>query len=80
MNKAMERTMRESSDTKEQSVIYYIETPKEIFWSPRKMNVTWKHIEFLYRDKARAKEMPEDKFFAMLKGSTKKPYELDDEA
>ena len=59
-----------------QDKIYFIETPKEIYWSPRKLDVAYKHIEFLYRDKAKAKELPEDKFKSYQNRSKKKLVRL----
>lgn len=43
-------------------IVHLVETPREIFWSNRKLTAQWKHIDFLYKDKARYKEMTEDKF------------------
>lgn len=51
--------------------VYFIETPRELYWSRRKLDVTYKHVEFLYRDKAKSKQMDEDRFKA-YKGKSKK--------
>jgi len=61
---------------KHQDTIYYIETPREIWWSKRKMDVTFKHVEMLYKDKARSKQAEEDKFKRYIKKVDKKIYEL----
>ena len=42
---------------KECSKIYLVETPKDVFWSERKMDAQYKHIEFFWRNKAKYKEM-----------------------
>jgi hypothetical protein len=53
-------------------MIFLIETPREVFWSPSKMDRDFKHaVEFLYRDKARAKQMTPRQFDKFKKQAPK---------
>lgn len=61
------------------TTVYSVETPKEVFWSNRKMTAQWKHLEFLYRDRARYKEMTEDQFDRYKSSSKKKFIHLTEE-
>jgi hypothetical protein len=57
--------------------VYLIETKKEIFWSNRKLDRDWKHAtEFLYRDRAKAKEITEERFKKLKNNTPKKLYEI----
>jgi len=60
----------------ESSKVYMVETPKEIFWSKMKMDRDYKHIEYLYRDKARAKEMTEERFKKYRNNTSKQFWEI----
>jgi hypothetical protein len=63
------------------SNVYTIETKGEVFWSKRKMDRDWKHAtEYLYRDKARAKELTQAQFEKFKKNTSKKFYEIVEEA
>lgn len=62
----------------DKSMTYYIETPREIFWSFSKMDATYKHIDFLYRDRAKFKEMKSDRFKSYLKNTPKNSYQIKD--
>lgn len=56
--------------------VYIIETPKEVFWSYKKMDTTYKHVEYLYRDKAKYREL-EGARWKKFKSQTKKSiYEI----
>ena len=59
-------------------MIYVVETPRELFWSNRKINAQWKHIEFLYKDKARYKEFTEDKWSDYASKANKKLIQLEE--
>lgn len=60
-------------------MIYMIETKKEVFWANRKMDRDYRHAtEFLYRDKARTKEMPEARFKKFRNNSPKTFHEIVD--
>ena len=56
--------------------VYIVETSDEIFWSKRKMDVTHQHVKYLYRDKARYKQMDEDKFTKYIENTNKKAIKL----
>jgi len=60
------------------TTVYLIETPKEIFWSHRKLDAQYKHLDFLYKDRARYKEMAEEKFNNYVKHSGKKIIKLEE--
>jgi hypothetical protein len=57
-------------------MIYLIETPKEIFWSDSKIDTIYRHVEFLYRDRAFYKEMDERRFSNLKKNTSKKVYRI----
>lgn len=62
-------------------MIYLIETKQEVFWSKRKMDRDYKHAtEFLYRDKARAKQMSPKQFDRFKRNTAKKLYEIVEES
>lgn len=71
-------TTNVSINQEDKSMTYYIETPKEIFWSYSKLDATYRHVEFLYRDRAKFKEMKSDRFRSYLKNTPKKAYEIKD--
>ena len=56
--------------------IYVVETPEEIFWSKRKMDTQYKHMEFLWRDRARYKEISEFKWGRLSATTKKKVWEI----
>jgi hypothetical protein len=56
--------------------VYVIETPSNIWWSKRKLTAQYKHVSFLWRDKARYKEMVASKFDRLVSRTTKKVEEL----
>jgi hypothetical protein len=62
-----------------EDMIYLVETPKEIFWSKRKMDTHAKHIEFLFRDKARYKVQKESLFQRYIRGTDKRVVKLEEE-
>ena len=43
-------------------MIYLIETPKDIFYSNEKIDTQYEHVEYLWRDKARYREMSDQQF------------------
>jgi predicted metal-binding protein len=60
--------------------MYLIETRENVFFSPRKMNRDYEHaLKFLFRDRARAKEMEEEAFKKYKEKSLKKFIELEGE-
>lgn len=62
-------------------MIYLIETKQEVFWSKRKMDRDYKHAtEFLYRDRAKAKEMQPKQFERFKRNTSKKLYEIVEES
>lgn len=62
-------------------MIYIIDTKDAIFWSRRKMDRDFKHAcEFLYRDKARAKELTQKAFNRLKQSTPKKVIEIVEEA
>lgn len=62
------------------SKVFIIETQKEVFWCNRKMDRDYKHAtEFLYRDKARAKELEKAQFDRLRRNSSKKFWEIVEE-
>jgi len=62
------------------SNIYIIETKGEVFWSKRKMDRDYKHAtEYLYRDRAKAKEMAPKQFDRFKRNTGKKLYEIVEE-
>lgn len=58
--------------------VYVIETPKEIFWSDCKMDAQYAHVDFLYRDRARYKEVTPLKFRNMTQTTKKKVIHLEE--
>ncbi len=68
-----------STQTK-QDLIYYVETPDSVFWSSRKMDVQYKHVEYLYRDKVKYKSCSKKLFNGLQSTSKKKFYELNEES
>ena len=65
-----------SEQLNEGDTIYIVETPEEIFWSRRKLDTQYKHIEFLWRDRARYKELSEFKWGRLSATTKKKIWEL----
>ena len=59
-------------------LVYVVETPDEIFWSERKMETQYKHIEFLWRDKARFKELTRNQWRLLKKRTKKRIWEITD--
>lgn len=57
--------------------VFVIETKKDIWWSREKIDAQYKHVEFLYRDKARYREMSMKKFNQLKSSTTKKVYEIE---
>mgnify|MGYP003543810601 CR=1 FL=1 len=57
-------------------IVYIVETKKEVFWSKTKLDAQFKHIEFLYKDQARFKEMTEEAFKKYTEKLSKKVIEL----
>ena len=60
------------------STVYLIETSREVFWSNRKLDAQFHHVSFLYKDKARYKEMEEEKFNTYAKHSSKRIIRLEE--
>ena len=58
------------------SKVYVIETKDEVFWSSRKLDIAYKHIEYLYRDRVRYKEFTKEQFAKMKVKNKKKFVEL----
>ena len=58
--------------------VYSVETPKEVFYSNRKLDAQYKHLEYLYRDRARYKEMTQDQFNKYKESSKKKFIQLEE--
>lgn len=66
--------------SKTEGTVYFVETPTDIFWSRNKMEAQYKHVEFFWRDRAKYKEMSENKFKNYLgTKSKKKVWELKDD-
>lgn len=61
---------------KTEEVVYIIETPGEVFWSRSKIDATYRHVEFLYKDKARYKEVPSWRFAKMQERYHKPLFEI----
>jgi len=59
------------------TTVYVIETKKDIWWSRSKMDATYKHIEFFWRDKARYKEMTMKRFNQLRQTTDKKVWEIE---
>jgi hypothetical protein len=57
-------------------IIYVVETPDEIFWSKRKLTTQFKHLEFLWRDRAKYKELTPVKWGQLKERTSKKVWEL----
>lgn len=53
--------MEKQSANPEVKKWYIVETDKEVFYSPRKMDATYKHVEYLY-GRARYKEVERSKY------------------
>ena len=66
----------EKKQVKNNDVVYLIETPEDIFWSKRKLTTQYKHCDFLWRDKAKYKEVVGAKFKALTQSTKKKLWEL----
>lgn len=56
----------------EEAPVFYIETPENIFWSTRKLDVTFKHVQFLFRDRAKLKVLKKSAMDRLLKNTQKK--------
>ena len=41
----------------EKGIVFVVETQNEIYWSTRKLDATYKHTQFKYRDGARYREL-----------------------
>lgn len=70
--------MKGSTETT--GIVYLVETPREIFWSERKLTSQYKHLDFLYKNRARYKEMPEVKFKSYCAGVKKRIIHLTEAA
>jgi hypothetical protein len=57
-------------------MVYLIDMKDQILWSKSKMDATYKHVEFLFRDRVRFKEMTEKQFSLLKKTSKKKFFEI----
>jgi hypothetical protein len=66
-------------ENKANETVYVIETPDELFWSHRKMDATYKHVDYLWRDRAKYRELAVDKWKALSKTTKKKIYEVSQE-
>jgi hypothetical protein len=68
--------MTESSVKESQPKVgkmYIVETPKDIFWSIRKMDAQFLHAtKFLYKDKAKYKEVTSEAFESLIAQTKKK--------
>ena len=62
---------------KQESKMYIIETKDEVFYSERKLDVTFKHVEFLYRDNVRYKELTPEQFDKLKMRNKKKFIKLE---
>jgi hypothetical protein len=56
--------------------VYIVETPSEIFWSKRKMETQYRHMDFLWRDRAKYKELSEFRWAKLSSTTKKKVYEI----
>jgi hypothetical protein len=63
-------------DKEDSAMMYYVETPTEVFYSRRKLDVQFKHIEYLWRDNARYKEVASHKWEQLLNITKKKTWEI----
>ena len=60
-------------------IVYYIETKTDVYWSERKLDVIYKHVDdFDRRDKARLKELPKGRFNRMKDQSPKKFWRIEE--
>lgn len=57
-------------------LVYIVETPDEIFWSKRKMDAQYRHMDFLWRDRAKYKELTEFKWGKLKETTKKKVWEI----
>jgi len=62
--------------SEDEEMVYIIETPDEIFWSKRKQPVQYRHVDFLWRDRARYKEITAFKWGRLSATTKKKIWEL----
>ncbi len=44
------------------STLYIVDTPQALYYSTSKLEATYKHVEFSYKDKARYKEVQQSKY------------------
>jgi hypothetical protein len=58
--------------------IYLIDTKSHILWSSVKMKATYKHVEFLFRDRAKFKEVSSDQFNKLVRSTNKKMIEIEE--
>jgi hypothetical protein len=58
--------------------IYLIDTKSHILWSSVKMKATYKHVEFLFRDRAKFKEVTSDQFNKLVRSTNKKMIEIEE--
>ena len=65
------KVINKSKQSSDGETIYIVETPNDIFWSKRKMDAQYRHVSFLWRDRARYKELTEFKW-GRLSATTKK--------
>ena len=62
--------------SKDGPTLYIIETPSNVYWSPCKMATQYRHVDFLWRDKARYKEMSEFRFKNYIRSTKKVVQEI----
>jgi len=62
--------------SKDGPTVYVVETPSSIYWSLSKMTAQYRHVDFLWRDKARYKEMSEFRFKNYTKSTPKTVQEI----
>lgn len=58
------------------TTILIVETPDEIFWSKRAMDAQYRHMDFLWRDRAKYKEVSEFRFKKLAETTKKKVWEI----
>lgn len=62
--------------SKDGPMVYCVETPTALYWSASKMTAQYRHVDFLWRDKARWKEFSEFKFKQYTKKLSKEVLEI----
>lgn len=55
-------------------MMYCVETPTELWYSGSKIDATYKHIQFLYRDRAKYFEISDKDFESLRRGTRKSVY------